>query len=76
MSALGNSGVSFEQYLATFDGYLNEALSEQLGCYFNVTAVYATITIFDALAAGDLDFAFVDATNYACLSVSHVPIMF
>ncbi|KAL0036293.1 hypothetical protein WJX77_001120 [Trebouxia sp. C0004] len=54
--------------MATFDDYLNEELSQQLGCSFNVTAVYATTTIFDALAAEDLDFAFVDATNYACLS--------
>ena len=74
MFALGNPGVSFEQYSATFDNYLNEALSQQLGCAFNVTAVYTTTTIFDALAAQNLDFAFVDATNYACLSVSHVSV--
>ena len=72
--ALGNSGVSFEQYSVTFDDYLNEELSQQLGCSFNVTALYATTTVFDALAAEDLDFAFVDPTNYACLSVSHVSV--
>ncbi|DBA87008.1 TPA: hypothetical protein ACH3X2_000387 [Trebouxia sp. C0005] len=66
--ALASTGVSFEQYSATFDVYLNEALSQQLGCSFNVTAVYTTTTVFDALNAEDLDFAFVDATNYACLS--------
>ena len=74
VSALANTGVSFEQYSATFDDYLNEALSQQLGCSFNVTAVYAATTFFDALAAEDLDFAFLDATYYACLSVSHVSV--
>ncbi len=71
MFALGTTGVSFEQYSATFDDYLNEALSQQLGCSFNVTPIYTTTSVFDALAAKDLDFAFLDATYYACLSVSY-----
>jgi ABC-type phosphate/phosphonate transport system substrate-binding protein len=74
VSALGTTGVSFEQYSATFDDYLNEALSQQLGCSFNVTPVYTATSVFDALAAEDLDFAFLDATYYACLSVSHVSV--
>lgn len=32
--------------------------------------IYATSAIFDALAVDDLDFAFVDPSTYACLSVS------
>ncbi len=51
-TALGITGVSFQRYEVTFDQYLNEALPEKLGCSFSVTAVYATTTVFDALAAG------------------------
>ena len=74
MSALGITGVSFEQYSATFDEYLYEALSQQLGCSFNITPIHTTTSVFDALAAEDLDFPFLDATYYACLSVSHVSV--
>ena len=35
---------------------------------------HTATSVFDALAAEDLDFAFLDATYYACLSVSHVSV--
>ena len=70
--ALGITGVTYQQYELTFEQYFNEVLSGTLGCYFNVIPFYATTDLFEDLAEGDIDFAFVDPSTYACISVSIV----
>ncbi len=70
MYALGASGVSLEQYEVTFEEHLNEALSGVVDCSFNITPIYSTVTMFSAFSTGHLDFAFVDPSIFACLSVS------
>ena len=67
--ASGSSGVSLQQWEVTFVQYLNDKLSLQLGCTFNVTPIYQLGQFWDHLVQGNLDFALVDATTFACLNV-------
>lgn len=67
----GSSGISLQQWEVTFLQYLNQELSSQLECVFNATPTYRVPEFSHQLAQDQLDFALLDATTFACLSVSH-----
>ena len=68
--ASGGSGVTLQQYDATFSQYLNEQLSVELNCTFNITPIYRVGQYYEQFAQGSVDFALLDATTFACLNVS------
>ena len=68
--ALGVTGVSFEQYNATFGQYLNTALHDAGDCLLTTIPLYRTTAVYAGLQDRTLDFSFLDPGNFACLTVS------
>ena len=70
VGALGLAGISFDQYDVTFGQYLNAALHDAGDCSLNTVPLNGTRAFLDGFSEGTLDFSFVDAGLFACLTVS------
>lgn len=70
--ALGITGVSFQQYIVTFEEYLNSAMHVAGDCYLNTAPLYSSAAVYEGCQDGTIDFSVVEPTNFVCLTVHMV----